>query len=192
MYKNLKEIKNEVKKFRKLIKTIKLADIVCLDESGIKEDMCENYGWSKKGQKIVQYNKSHPKKYSLIMAISKEKIISSNVYDKNVNGEMFYDYMKNDLLPILKNKYILMDNIPFHKSKKIRELVESTTNKLLYIPPYCPDFNPIENVFHVLKQKIRKNVKKINSESITSTINNIDINFRKIYKNSLRKKYLFK
>ena len=53
MYKNLKEIKNEVKKFRKLIKTIKVADIVCLDESGIKEDMCENYGWSKKGKNII-------------------------------------------------------------------------------------------------------------------------------------------
>ena len=127
-----------------------------------------------------------------MMTINKEKIISSKVYDKNVNGDLFYDYMKNDLLPILKNKYILMDNIPFHKSKKIKQLVEKTTNKLLYIPPYCPDFNPIENVFHVLKQKIRKNVQKIDNESITSTINNIDINFRKIYKNSFRTKYVFK
>ena len=48
MYRNINEIKNKIKEFRKIIKTIKLSDVVCLDESGIKEDMCENYGWRKK------------------------------------------------------------------------------------------------------------------------------------------------
>ena len=145
-----------------------------------------------KGEKIIKYTKSHPKKYSLMMTINKEKIISHKVYEKNVNSEIFYNYMKDDLLPLIKNKYILMDNIPFHKSKKIKELVEGTTNKLLFIPPYCPDFNPIENAFHVLKQKIRRNLDKITSASITDVINKVDINFRKNYKNSFRKGYKFK
>jgi len=192
MYRNLNEIKIKVKEFRKIIKKIKLSDIVCLDESGIKENMCEDYGWSKKGKKIIKYTKSHPKKYSVMMTINKEKIISSKIYDKNINSEIFYNYMKDDLLPIIKNKYILMDNIPFHKSEKIGELVKGTTNKLLFIPPYCPDFNPIENVFHILKQKIRKNVENINSESIKNTIDNITTSFRNIYKKSFRKGYKFK
>jgi len=70
--------------------------------------------------------------------------------------------------------------------------VKGTTNKLLFIPPYCPDFNPIENVFHILKQKIRKNVENINSESIKNTIDNITTSFRNIYKKSFRKGYKFK
>ena len=191
LYNNLEDTKTEIKKFRKIIKTIKLSDIVCLDESGIKENICENYGWNKKGQRVISYVKSHPKKYSLIMAINKEKIISSKIFNTNVNGKSFYEYLKNDLLPILQNKYILMDNIPFHKSKIIKDLVNGTTNKLLFIPPYCPDLNPIENVFNVIKQKLKNNTYKTNIEEIENTIKNITINFRNMYKNSFRKNYKF-
>ena len=51
-----------------------------------------------------------------------------------------------------------MDNVSFHKSKRIIELVKSTNNKLLFIPPYSPDFNPIEEVFSEMKAYIRRYV----------------------------------
>lgn len=187
IYNNLENIKNRTKEFIKIVKKMKLSEIVCIDESGIFSNMCNNFGWSKKGTKIIKYIKSHPKKYSLIMAISKEKIISNEIHEKNINGEIFYNYLKNKLLPQLKGKYILMDNIAFHKSQKIQELIKNSSNKILFIPPYSPDFNPIENVFHIVKSKIRSNKKEINIETIKEAINDIKINFRKIYKNSLRK-----
>ena len=51
-----------------------------------------------------------------------------------------------------------MDNVSFHKSKRIKELIEGSNNKILFIPPYSPDFNPIEEVFSEMKAFIRKYV----------------------------------
>ena len=186
-YNNMENIKKLTKQFKKQIKKIKLTDIICLDESCIKSNMSDDYGWSKKGEKLIQYIKSNPKKFNLIMAITKEKIISHKIYDVNVNKNVFYDYLKDELLPKIKNKYILMDNICFHKSKAIIELIKNSGNDIIYIPPYSPEFNPIEVAFHMLKHKIRKELCEINSNNINMCINNISSNFRKIYYFSFRR-----
>ena len=55
------------------------------------------------------------------MAINNKKIISSKIYEENVNKKIFYKYMKEELLPKIKNKCIVMDNVSFHKSKEIIE-----------------------------------------------------------------------
>ena len=69
-----------------------------------------------------------------------------------------------------------MDNVSFHKSKRIKELVESTSNKLLFIPPYSPDFNPIEEVFSEMKAYIRR---YINPLTINKDIHPLLQNFAK-------------
>ena len=60
----------------------------------------------------------------------------------------------------LKNKYFLMDNVSFHKSKIIKDLFKNSTNKLLFIPPYSPHFNPIEESFAQLKRNIHNVTKR--------------------------------
>ena len=59
------------------------------------------------------------------------------------------------------NKYFLMDNIKFHHYKPLKEYIESTQNKIIYIPPYSPEFNPIEEVFSSIKNYIRNNSTQI-------------------------------
>lgn len=71
--------------------------------------------------------------------------------------ETFIIWLKEYLLPELKqNQVIIMDNASFHKSKEIKELIESKNCKLIYQPPYSPDLNPIEHYWHFLKDLIRK------------------------------------
>ena len=186
MYSNIENLKQKTKEFKKQIRKINLKNIVCLDESYIMTNMCNKYGWSKKGDRIEKYVRANPKKYSVLMAINNKKIISSKIYEENVNKKIFYKYMKEELLPKIKNKCIVMDNVSFHKSKEIIELIRESNNSILYIPPYSPNYNPIEGVFHILKYKIRTKNEEINKINIKNTIKEISNTYQKMYKRSFR------
>ena len=86
----------------------------------------------------------------MIMAINTNGVLLCEIFTKSINTDKLYNFLEK-LLINKKDKYILMDNVSFHKSKKIKKLVEDSGNHLLFIPPYSPDFNPIEEVFSKLK-----------------------------------------
>ena len=74
-----------------------------------------------------------------------------------VNKERFITWMKEHLTPHLKNgKIVVMDNAPWHKGQEIRDIIENTGAKLIFLPPYSPDLNPIEQAWANLKAAIRK------------------------------------
>lgn len=78
-----------------------------------------------------------------------------------------------------------MDNVSFHKCKEIRETIEKTNNEILFIPPYSPELNPIEEVFSMFKAKIVRTSEKHIIDSIKSVINSIkNSNFENYYKHS--------
>jgi len=170
--KDLKKHKHNKREFKKKIKKINKDDIICLDEVGITRDTYNAFGYchsTKRLEYYVDINSIRIKR-SLIVAISNEKVIQYEVLkDKNVNGEIFKKFIEN-LTKNIKNKYILMDNINFHKSKNIVDIIEKSNNKILFIPPYSPEFNPIEKVFSVFKAYINK---KINPTTKFKNINNI-------------------
>jgi len=183
--KNKEEIIKKQKKFKKDIKKIKMKDVICLDETGIYSNMCSNYGWVKKGEILTQHIKSNPIKFSALVAINNNGIINKKIVKGNINGKIYYDYLKNDLLLNITGKYILCDNVSFHKSEKVVNLIKETKNYPLFIPPYSPDLNPIENVFSMFKNKLQKK-EYINEEIISGTFEEINQKFGKIYKHSLR------
>jgi len=79
------------------------------------------------------------------------------VIDKPMNGEIFLAYVEQGLAPTLKaGDTVIMDNLPAHKVAGVREAIEATGARLLYLPPYSPDFNPIEMAFAKLKALLRK------------------------------------
>ena len=158
--KNLKELLCNKKKFKKLAKSLDKDKIICLDEVGITKDTYKIFGYcqsSKRLQYYVDINKLKIKK-SLIVAISNKEVVKYEILEnKNVNGEIFLKFIK-ELTEKYQNKIILMDNVNFHKSKKIIEIIEQSNNKVLFIPPYSPEFNPIEKLFSVFKNYINKKV----------------------------------
>ena len=79
----------------------------------------------------------------------------------------------------------MCDNVSFHKSEKVINLIKETKNHPLFIPPYSPDLNPIENVFSIFKSKLQKK-EYINEEVISDTSEEINQKFGKIYEHSLR------
>jgi transposase len=79
------------------------------------------------------------------------------VYDGAMNGAVFLAYVDQVLVPTLKpGDTVVMDNLPAHKSAAVREAIEKAGATLMFLPPYSPDFNPIENAFAKLKALLRK------------------------------------
>jgi transposase len=158
--KSLKEHKLNRRKMKKQLKKIDKENIICIDESCINKKLYANEGWCKKSKRLVRDipNKSLLNKYSLLMAISNKKVLKYELHkDTSINTESYCKFLE-DLLINIKNKYILMDNVSFHKSKRVIKIIEDSKNKILYIPPYSPDFNPIEEVFSKMKTYIRTKI----------------------------------
>lgn len=183
--KDKKDIQKQQKMFKKNIKKIKMTDIICIDETGICSNVCNNYGWSKKGKEVKCYIKPNPIKYSALVAIKNTGIICEKVIKGNINGEVYYNFLKDDLLKNIVGKYILCDNVSFHKSEKVKNLIKETKNFVLFIPPYSPELNPIENVFSIFKNKLKKR-HIIDDQQIKDVLKEITQNYRKIYNHALR------
>ena len=78
------------------------------------------------------------------------------VYDGAMNGNVLLAYVEQVLIPILApGDVVVMENLPAHKAAGVRDAIEAAGATLLYLPPYSPDFNPIENAFSKLKALLR-------------------------------------
>jgi transposase len=185
--KSIEDLNNLKHKFLNKIKRISKNDIICVDETYLYSNYVNNYGWGKKSQKLVIYNKSNPIKYSIVMAITNQEIIYNKIYKQNITSNSFIKLIKY-INKNYSNKYILLDNVSFHKTRLIRTIMKKSTNKLLYIPPYSPEFNPIEEVFSQLK----RNIVKFNNKNILERLKKSALmitknNLKNFYKNGLKK-----
>ena len=162
--KSLLSLKSKQRKFTKNIKKIPINNIISIDETYIYTNYTKNYGWSKIGTNLQHYKKSNPIKYSILMAISNNKIIDYEIHKVNINKVIFNDFM-DKLNKKFTNYYFFLflseieDNVSFHKSQQLNDHI-TNGNKLLFIPPYSPEFNPIEMVFSQMKRNLDRVTKK--------------------------------
>jgi len=115
-------------------------------------------GWATKGQRLhakVAYG--HWKTMTFIAALRYDRIDAPCVLDQPINGQSFAERVEQFLVPTLaQNDVVIMDNLSSHKRPGIRKIIRSVGARLLYLPPYSPDLNPIEQVFAKLKHLPRK------------------------------------
>ena len=164
--------------------------IISLDESSMDSHICNNSGWSKRGNKINNVIK-HPKiRYTLILAISCKKIIHKKIIKGSANGEIFLEFIK-ELVKKLRtkhNNYILLDNARIHHYKKVKEFINTKPNiDCIYNIPYTPETNPIERVFNDVKQNLKN--KAINNYNF---VDEIQKSLRVINKNNKFEEYFNK
>ncbi len=94
---------------------------------------------------------------STIAAMSIDGIVASGSFDAATDTELFVTFVREALVPILKpGQVLVMDNLPAHKSPRIDQLIEPTGARVLRLPPYSPDFNPIEMAISKVKTMSRK------------------------------------
>jgi transposase len=105
---------------------------------------------------IAKVPHGHWKTTTLIAALDRGGIRCSTVVDGAVNADVFEAFVEQVLVPTLHDgDVVVMDNLSSHKRSRTRELICACGAQVLYLPPYSPDLNPIENVFAKLKQRLR-------------------------------------
>lgn len=115
-------------------------------------------GWALKGQRLHgRVPHGHWKTLTFIGALRCDQVTAPCVFNGPINGECFLAYVEQNLLPCLKvGDIVIMDNLGSHKAQAIRTAIRSVGARLLFLPPYSPDLNPIEQVFSKVKHTLRK------------------------------------
>lgn len=133
------------------------ASLVFIDETRVKTNTTRLYGWAPKGQRLVDaVPHGHWKTSTFIGALRCDGLVAPAVFDGAINGELFVDYVEQVPVPTLKQgDIVILDNLRCHKVKGVREAIEAAGASILFLPPYSPDLNPIENAFAKLKALLR-------------------------------------
>jgi transposase len=136
--------------------------LVFIDETWVKTNMIKMYGRSKSGTRLLAYAPhGHRKTLTFIGALRNDGIVAPCVFDQPINGVSFLVWVKESLVPALKPRdLVIMDNLSSHKVEGVRNAIKETGAKVLYLPPYSPDLNPIEQVFAKVKSLLRKAEKR--------------------------------
>jgi transposase len=131
--------------------------LIFLDETWATTNMCRVYGRAPKGERLIAaVPHGHWHVTTFLAGLRHDAMIAPLVLDGAINGETFLAYIQQMLAPTLSpGDIVVLDNLSSHKTKGVREAIEARAATLLYLPPYSPDLNPIEQAFAKLKQLVR-------------------------------------
>ena len=124
-----------------------------MDESGFESQTIRPHGYAPIGKPCIDsYNWQGKKRTNVIGALYEKMLFALDYFEHNINSGIFYDWCKHTLIPSLKTKcVIVMDNARFHKSRRIQKLLNRHGHRILWLPPYSPDLNPIEKKWAQVK-----------------------------------------
>jgi transposase len=148
--------------------------LVFIDETWVKTNMAPLRGWSRKGQRLKgRAPHGHWKTLTFLAALRSDHVTAPCVFNGPINGECFLLYVEQILVPCLKpGDIVIMDNLGSHKAKATRAAIRAAGARLLFLPPYSPDLNPIEQVFAKLKHTLR-NAMSRTIEAVEKAIANV-------------------
>jgi transposase len=131
---------------------------VYLDESGIDKFLSRDYARAPRGMQVISDIKG--KKYqrvSMIAAQVGKVVLAPMVFEGTTDSKLFNHWLEKCLVPELRpGQVVIMDNYCIHKTAKTQEIIEKAGCTILFLPPYSPDLNPIENLWANIKARIRK------------------------------------
>jgi transposase len=141
-------------------------NMIFIDESGTNLGMVNDYARSKGGNRAIA-----PKpfdigeKFSIVGAIALTGIIAMMYVSTAVNGNIFKGFVEKMLIKKLRpGQFVVFDNVSFHKSKEIINLIESTGAKTVFLPPYSPDLSPIEKMWSKIKTLLKRKKPRTKSD----------------------------
>jgi len=131
--------------------------LIFIDEAGVYLNMTRSYGWSKKGQRVYDLKPGgRSERLNIIGAMSLGGIIASMTVDGSVNSDVFIAYVEQVLVPVLKpNDLVVMDNLSVHKVKQVKQSINAVGADVVFLPPYSPELNPIEECWSKVKNILK-------------------------------------
>lgn len=132
--------------------------LVFVDETGTTTSMVRTHGWGQKGKKLLgQTPHGHWMTQTFVAGLKHDGILAPMLIPCPMTGKIFQQWLEEWLIPeMAPGSIVVIDNLPAHKVAGIRKCLEDAGMGLLYLPPYSPDFNPIEQVFAKLKALLRR------------------------------------
>lgn len=143
--------------YQKEIAQIDPKDLIFIDESGVNTSMDRAYARAPEGQRAYAYRPYQKgNNVTIVGALSYQGIEASMTIEGYMDGECFIAFVNQVLVPQLKiGNVVVLDNLSSHKAQAIRTAIESKGARLLYLPPYSPEFSPIELCWSKVKTLLR-------------------------------------
>jgi transposase len=132
--------------------------LVFVDEMGTNTSLIPLYAWARHGQRTrCKVPRNRGKNTTLLTSMTSEGMGPCLAVVGSTTGAVFESYIEQVLSPTLRpGRVVVMDNLAAHKGDRVRELIEERGCELLYLPPYSPDLNPIEEAFSKVKGLLRR------------------------------------
>lgn len=133
------------------------AKLVFLDETGANTKMTRRYGRAPRGERVIDaVPHGHWKTTTFVAALRADGLVAPMVIDGAMNGDVFVAYAEQVLVPTLRpGDTVVMDNLSSHKRVAAVRAIERAGCSVVYLPPYSPDYNPIELAFAKIKARLR-------------------------------------
>jgi transposase len=130
---------------------------VFIDECGVTTDLLRRYGRSLRGVRLRDHTPcGHWEAHTIVAALRPDGITAPAVFDGPIDNDSFRAYVEQVLAPTLRRgDVVVLDNLAVHKQPEVRAAIEATGAQIRFLPPYSPDFNPIEMAFAKLKAFLR-------------------------------------
>ena len=153
-----KDVKRRREQWRKHQGRIDPKRLVFIDETWTKTNMAPLRGWGPRGSRVKgKAPFGRWQTMTFIAALRQDGIAAPCLFDGPINGEVFLAWVRQVLVPTLKpGEIVITDNFGSHRGKAVRGAIRTAGAKLLFLPKYSPDLNPIEQVFAKLKHLLRK------------------------------------
>jgi transposase len=151
--------------------------LVFIDETGASTKMARRYGRSARGTRCrAPVPHGHWKTTTFVAALRLDGMTAPMVLDGAMHAAAFLAYVEQVLAPTLEpGEIVVMDNLPAHKPKAVRDAIENAGAELRFLPPYSPDFNPIEMAFSKFKAFLKAAAARTVHELWDAIANAIDI-----------------
>jgi transposase len=138
------------------IRNIKVSDLIFIDESGVNLGLIRLFARALRGKRAYAEQPPRGKNVSILAGLSLKGVIASAVILGSFDALTFEAFIATKLVPNLwPNACVVMDNCSIHKEEEIRPMIEAAKAKLVYLPPYSPDFSPIENFWSKVKSILK-------------------------------------
>ena len=134
-------------------------------------------GWAPRGKRCYAQKKAFRKsRYNITAALNSNILFAPFLFEGYSNARVYETYVEKVLVPsLLPGMVLIIDNAPFHKSKKIIDLLDKIQCKVIFLPPYSPDLNPIEHHWAAVKNNIRKAAQNFSNfyDTAVNTLNQL-------------------
>jgi transposase len=137
---------------------IESSRIVYSDESGIDDNEVKLTGWAQKGKRcFAQKNSERKTRCNITAALNENSLFAPFIFEGHLDTAIYEIYVEQVLAPVLRpGMVVVIDNASFHKSKKVIDIIQAAQCRVMFLPAYSPDFNPIEHHWAAIKNSIRK------------------------------------